>query len=82
MATTTTTIRDDYGARAVIRVRFGRHRVDLPWADVDTSRISTDGQVRTAVAAALGVPAADLATAAVDRLPDGNLRVRPTSTFG
>ncbi len=71
---------NDYGARATIRVRFGRHRVDLAWADVDTSRISTDGQVRRAVAAALGVPAADLATAAVDRRPDGNLTVRPAAT--
>ena len=68
--------------RGTIRVRFKHHRVDLPWADVDTSRISTDGQVRRAVAAALGVPAADLAGAAVDRHTDGNLTVRPPVGFG
>ncbi len=65
-----------------IRVRFGVHRVDLPWVEVDFSRISTDRQVRRAVADALGVPAADLADAAVDRHPNGNMTVRPIGPFG
>ena len=64
---------DDLGT---IRVRYGVHRVDLPWVDVDFSRISTDRQIRRAVADALGVPASDLAGAAVDRHPNGNLTVR------
>ena len=70
---------DDLGT---IRVRFGAHRVDLPWVEVDFSRISTDRQVRRAVADALGVPAADLAGAAVDRHPNGNMTVRPGGPFG
>jgi len=70
---------DDLG---VVRVRFGVHRVDLPWVEVDFSRISTDRQVRRAVADALGVPAADLAGAAVDRDANGNITVRPVGPFG
>ncbi len=68
--------------RGLIRVRLGTHRVDLPWADVDTSRISTDGQVRRAVARALGVPPADLAGAGVYRQVDGNVTVRRPVGFG
>lgn len=72
-----TTIED----RGTIRVRFKVHRVDLPWVEVDYSRISTDRQVRRAVADALGVPPADLAEAAVDRHPNGDLTLRPKA-FG
>jgi hypothetical protein len=56
--------------------------VDLPWVEVDFSRISTDGQVRRAVAAALGVPAVELAGAAVNRDADGNVTVRRPTGFG
>ena len=67
---------------AVIHVRFGTHRADLPWVEVDFSRISTDRQVCRAVADALGVPASELAGAAVDRHPNGNLTVRASDGFG
>ena len=68
--------------RGVIRVQFGRHRRVLAWADVDFSRISTDRQVLLAVAAALGVPAAEVAGAAVVRHVNGNLTVRPPVAHG
>ena len=67
---------------AVIRVQHGRHRAVLPWGEVDISRISTDGQLRAAVAMALGVPATDLAGAVVVRHVNGNLTVRSAVGFG
>jgi hypothetical protein len=66
----------DKVGEGVIRVRFGDHRVDLPWGSVDFSRISTDAQVRRAVAAALGVHPAELAGACVYRHTNGDATLR------
>ena len=69
-------------ADGVVHVRFGDHRVDLPWGTVDFSRIATDAQVVRAVAAALGVHPAELAGACVYRHTNGNVTVRHRCGFG
>ena len=69
-------------ADGVVHVRFGDHRVDLPWGTVDYSRIATDAQVRRAVAAALGVHPAELAGACVHRHVNGDVTVRRPVGFG
>ncbi len=69
--------------RGLIRVRLGTHRVDLPWADVDTQphldrRPGPPGRGRAPWAS----PRPTWPGPAVDRQVDGNVTVRRPVGFG
>ncbi len=65
-----------------VHVRFEGRSWDILCSDLDVGALSSDEQVRTALAAYLGVPPAKLRPYVVERHENGNMTVRPEAVFG
>ncbi len=65
-----------------VHVRFEGRSWDLPFTDLDIGALSSDDQVRAAVAAYLGVEPRKLAAYVVEHQANGSLTVRPEAVFG
>lgn len=66
----------------VAHVRLDGRSYDLPADRLGLTDRSTDAEVKQTVARYLEVPVDRLNDAVVDRLPNGNLTVRPEAVFG
>ena len=64
-----------------IHVRFQGRSFDIPLAEVDIGALSTDEQVKSAVANHLEVPNSKLSAFVVDRSESGDLTLRPDAVF-
>ena len=64
-----------------LHIRYDGRSYDLPLDALDLGDMSTDAEVRGAVAAHLDVPATKLANFAIDKA-DGNITLRPQAVFG
>ncbi len=67
---------------ARVHVRFEGRSWDIPLTDLDIGALSSDDQVRTAVANYLQVPARKFAPYVIERHENGNMTVRPEAVFG
>ncbi len=65
-----------------LHIRFEGRSYDLPLADLDLGPLSTDEDVRTALAGYLGVPDRALKNYVIERHANGNMTVRPEAVFG
>lgn len=66
-----------------VHVRFDGRSLDIPLADLDVGTMSTDDQVRNAVATFLEVPAFKLQAFRVERNEQtGSITIRPEAVFG
>lgn len=66
-----------------IHIRFEGRSFDIGVDEIDIGVLSTDNQIRTAVAEHLGVPTAKLQAFAIDRnQATGELTLRPEAVFG
>ena len=68
--------------KTVAHVRYDGRSLDLPLADLGLGDLSTDDDVKRAVARHLEVPEAKFHDYVVDRHETGNLTVRPAAVFG
>jgi len=69
-------------AAAVVHIRFDGRSLDIPLSDLDVGALSSDNEVKRAVARHLEVPEAKLRDYVIDRHDTGNLTVRPEAVFG
>jgi len=67
---------------SVLHIRFSGRSFDIPLADLDVGVLSTDADVKRALASYLDVPEAKFRDYVVDRHETGNLTVRPEAVFG
>jgi len=65
-----------------LHIRFEGRSFDVPLADLDIGTMSSDADVKRALAGYLNVPQAKFADYVVDRHETGNLTVRPQAVFG
>src|SRR5262245_19536905 len=70
------------GGVAVVHLRFEGRSLDIPQSELDVGDVSSDAEVKTALARHLNVPAAKLRDYVVDRHDTGNMTVRPEAVFG
>jgi hypothetical protein len=66
----------------VLHVRFEGQSLDLAFNVLDVGDMSTDGEIRLALARYLDVPAQRLARYVVERHANGNITARPEAVFG
>ena len=66
----------------VLHVRYGGRSIDVPLANLDLSRQSSDREVKQRLAEYLEVRTRDLVGLVLDRHPNGNLTLRPEAVFG
>lgn len=66
----------------VLHIRFEGRSFDIPLADLDVGAMSTDADVKRALAGYLDVAEAKFRDYVVDRHETGNLTVRPQAVFG
>ncbi len=66
----------------VLHIRFDGRSFDIPLADLDVGALSSDAEVKSALADYLNVPAEKFRDYTVDRHNTGNLTVRPEAVFG
>lgn len=66
-----------------LHIRFEGRSIDVPLNELDVGVLSTDEQVRAAVAENMGVPVAKLRAFAIDRnQATGEMTLRPEAVFG
>ena len=66
-----------------VHVRYDGQSIDVGFDDLDLGDMSTDADVRRAVATHLEVPLTKLANFSVDRNAEtGDVTLRPQATFG
>lgn len=66
-----------------IHIRYDGRSLDIPLTEVDVGVLSTDEQIRTAVADNMGIPVAKLRAFAVDKnMESGEITLRPEAIFG
>lgn len=65
-----------------IHVRFDGRSWDLLCSDLDVGQLSSDEQVRAALASYFNVPAQKFRAYVVERHQNGNMTVRPEAVFG
>ena len=65
-----------------VHVRFEGRSWAIALALLDIRNVSSDGEVRAALARYLDVPEAKLAPYVVERHANGNITVRPEAVFG
>jgi len=68
--------------KMMIHIRYGGTSQDVPADTLDIGNLSSDTDVRNALARHLGVDPGRLSGYRVDREPTGNLTVRPEAVFG
>ncbi len=66
----------------VVHVRFEGRSWDITFRALDLGDLSSDNDVRRALAHHLDVPARKLAAYVVERHANGNITVRPEAVFG
>jgi hypothetical protein len=66
----------------VLHIRFDGRSFDIPLSDLDVGLMSSDTDVKRALAGYLNVPEVKLRDYTVDRHETGNLTVRPEAVFG
>ena len=67
----------------VVHVRYDGKSVDLPFQNLDLGDLSTDQQVRQAVAHGLNEPVSKFTHYVVDRNTNtGDITLRPQAVFG
>lgn len=67
---------------AQVHVRVEGQSYDLRFADLDVGDLSTDNEIKTAVARFLEVPVAKVNTLALEKTEDGDVTLRPQAVFG
>ena len=65
-----------------VHVRYEGRSLDITFDDLDLGELSTDAEVRRAVAGFLEVPTNKLANFSVDRTEEGDVTLRPQAVFG
>jgi hypothetical protein len=65
-----------------LHIRFEGRSYDVPLSDLDLGPMSTDENVRIALAGYLEVAARDLSRYVIERHANGNMTVRPEAVFG
>ena len=65
-----------------LHIRFDGRSFDVPLADLDVGSMSSDADVKRALAGYLDVAEAKFRDYVVDRHETGNLTVRPQAVFG
>lgn len=73
-------IRQDHAA--IVRIRFEGRSMDIPLGELDIGPVSSDGEIKRALARYLEVPEAKFRDYVIDRHETGNLTVRPEAVFG
>jgi hypothetical protein len=66
----------------IVHVRFEGRSQDIPFAVLDIGDLSSDQEVRSALARYFDVPERKFAAYIVERHTNGNLTVRPEAVFG
>jgi hypothetical protein len=66
----------------LLHIRFEGRSFDIPLSDLDVGAMSSDMDVKRALAGYLNVPEAKFRDYVVDRHETGNLTVRPEAVFG
>ena len=66
----------------VLHVRFEGRSLDIGLAVLDVGNLSTDQEIRQALAVYLDVSVRRLAPYVVERHANGNITVRPEAVFG
>ena len=66
----------------VLHIRFNGRSFDIPLSDLDVGAMSSDAQIKAALAQYLEVSELKLLHYVVDRHDTGNLTVRPEAVFG
>ena len=70
-------------ASPTLHIRYEGESTDVSLADLDLGDISTDAQIRDAVATHLGIPSTKLSAFAIDRNTEtGDITLRPQAIFG
>jgi hypothetical protein len=73
---------DIRNAVQVVHIRFEGRSLDIPLPELDLGPLSSDADVKSAVARHLEVAEAKFRDYVVDRHDTGNLTVRPAAVFG
>ena len=66
----------------MLHVRFEGASRDIPCRDLDLGALSSDNDVREALADYLDVPVRKFRAYVIERHDNGNITVRPEATFG
>jgi hypothetical protein len=66
----------------MLHVRFDGRSLDLAFYVLDVGDLSTDGEIRLALARYLDVNPQRLAPYVIERHANGNITVRPEAVFG
>jgi hypothetical protein len=66
----------------MLHVRFEGRSRDIPCRDLDLGALSSDNDVREALADYLDVPVRKFRAYVIERHDNGNITVRPEATFG
>jgi hypothetical protein len=66
----------------LLHLRFEGRSLEILLSDLDVGSLSSDAQIKHALAAWLNVPEAKFRFYVVDRHDTGNLTVRPEAVFG
>lgn len=66
----------------VLHIRFDGRSFDIPLSDLDIGSMSSNEEVKRALAGYLNVAEAKFRDYTVDRHDTGNLTVRPEAVFG
>ena len=67
---------------AVLHLRFAGRSFDVPLADLDVGPLSSDADIKRAVAGYLDVAEAKFVHYVIDRHETGNMTLRPEAVFG
>lgn len=66
----------------IVHVRFEGRSQDIPFATLDVGDLSSDQDLRNALARYFDVPERKFAPYVVERHTNGNITVRPEAVFG
>ncbi|MCI0378644.1 MAG: hypothetical protein L0215_13635 [Gemmataceae bacterium] len=69
-------------AVAVVHIRFEGRSLDIRQADLDVGQVSSDTEIKRALAHYLEVHESKLRDYVIDRHDTGNMTVRPQAVFG
>jgi hypothetical protein len=67
---------------AVVHIRFEGRSLDIPQGELDIGPVSSDNDIKRALAGYLEVPEVKFRDYVIDRHETGNLTVRPEAVFG
>ena len=73
---------DNMHNAALLHIRYEGRSYDVPLTDLDLGPLSTDDDVRTALANYLDISVRSLRRYVVERHASGNMTVRPEAVFG